>query len=83
MLLCADGSELLPSQRKVALIAEMIHTASLMHDDVIDSSDTRRGHATVQRAWGQRKVRHTVNSKKKNSHSSIYLLTNSLFMVTW
>lgn len=40
----------------MALIAEMIHTASLMHDDVIDSSDTRRGHATVQRAWGQRKV---------------------------
>jgi len=65
VLLCADGSELLPSQRKVALIAEMIHTASLMHDDVIDSSDTRRGHATVQRAWGQRKVSRTVNSKKR------------------
>jgi len=54
--LCAAGSELLPGQHKVALIAEMIHTASLMHDDVIDSSDTRRGHATVQHAWGQRKV---------------------------
>jgi len=54
-MLCS-GSGLLPGQHKVALIAEMIHTASLMHDDVIDSSDTRRGHATVQRAWGQRKV---------------------------
>jgi len=56
VVLCADDSNLLPSQRKVALIAEMIHTASLMHDDVIDASDMRRGHPTVQRAWGQRKV---------------------------
>jgi len=50
------SNELLPGQHKVALIAEMIHTASLMHDDVIDASDTRRGHPTVQQAWGQRKV---------------------------
>lgn len=55
---CCDAysSNLLPSQRKVAVIAEMIHTASLMHDDVIDSSDTRRGHPSVQRSWGQRRV---------------------------
>ena len=26
---------------KVGMIAEMIHTASLIHDDVIDKSDTR------------------------------------------
>jgi geranylgeranyl pyrophosphate synthase len=49
-------SELRPSQRKVAMIAEMIHTASLMHDDVIDVSDTRRGRPTVQKSYGQRRV---------------------------
>ena len=49
-------SSLLPAQRKVAMIAEMIHTASLMHDDVIDVSDTRRGRPTVQKSYGQRKV---------------------------
>ncbi|XP_061180494.1 all trans-polyprenyl-diphosphate synthase PDSS1-like [Saccostrea echinata] len=44
------------SQKQVAMITEMIHTASLVHDDVIDNSSTRRGKPTVDNRWGQRKA---------------------------
>lgn len=48
--------ELLKSQHSVGMIVEMIHTASLVHDDVIDGSETRRGKITVNKIWGERKV---------------------------
>lgn len=49
-------SSVLSSQVEIAMIAEMIHTASLIHDDVIDGSDTRRGKKTIDSKWGQKKV---------------------------
>ncbi|CAK6968562.1 decaprenyl-diphosphate synthase subunit 1 isoform X1 [Scomber scombrus] len=50
-----DG-DLLPGQRAIAMISEMIHTASLVHDDVIDGSDKRRGKQTINEVWGERKA---------------------------
>ncbi|XP_067234624.1 decaprenyl-diphosphate synthase subunit 1 isoform X1 [Chanodichthys erythropterus] len=47
---------LLPAQRSIAMISEMIHTASLVHDDVIDDSDTRRGKNTINKVWGEKKA---------------------------
>uniref|UniRef100_A0A9L0SAZ8 All trans-polyprenyl-diphosphate synthase PDSS1 n=2 Tax=Equus TaxID=9789 RepID=A0A9L0SAZ8_HORSE len=44
------------SQRSIALIAEMIHTASLVHDDVIDDARSRRGKHTVNKIWGEKKA---------------------------
>lgn len=36
----------------VAAIIEFIHTATLLHDDVVDSSDMRRGRNTANQVWG-------------------------------
>jgi len=35
-----------------AAVVEFIHTATLVHDDIIDSAETRRGRASVNRRWG-------------------------------
>nr|XP_046211890.1 all trans-polyprenyl-diphosphate synthase PDSS1-like isoform X1 [Oncorhynchus gorbuscha] len=48
--------DLLPGQRSIAMISEMIHTASLVHDDVIDGSDKRRGKTTISEVWGEQKA---------------------------
>jgi len=37
-------------------IIEAIHTASLLHDDVIDGADTRRGKAAAHTVWGNQVV---------------------------
>ncbi len=41
-------------QRHLGLAAavEFIHTATLLHDDVVDASDLRRGRATANAVWG-------------------------------
>jgi all-trans-nonaprenyl-diphosphate synthase len=48
-----DGS-LSPRHRRLAEITEMIHTASLVHDDVVDEAATRRGVATVHSRFNHR-----------------------------
>ena len=37
---------------RVAAMVEMIHDATLLHDDVIDDGQTRRGIPTINRLWG-------------------------------
>jgi all-trans-nonaprenyl-diphosphate synthase len=48
------GKEITPKHRRLAEITEMIHTASLVHDDVIDESELRRGVPTVNSSFGNR-----------------------------
>ncbi len=43
-----DGRHLMP----IAAVCEYIHTASLLHDDVIDNSSLRRGKPTPNNIWG-------------------------------
>ncbi len=37
---------------KLAVIVEFVHTATLLHDDVVDESVMRRGKATANTVWG-------------------------------
>lgn len=37
---------------KLAAAVEFIHTATLLHDDVVDDSDLRRGKAAAKNVWG-------------------------------
>ncbi|KAI0931422.1 hypothetical protein AcW1_001173 [Taiwanofungus camphoratus] len=45
---------LLPTQIRLAQIVEMIHVASLLHDDVIDKSPLRRGVPSAPAAFGNK-----------------------------
>ena len=43
-----------PRHVKLAAAVEFIHTATLLHDDVVDASDLRRGTATANAVWGNK-----------------------------
>ena len=51
-LICSYGGNKNQQNRvKLAAIIELLHTATLVHDDIIDNSDLRRGIKTVNVAW--------------------------------
>jgi len=37
---------------RLAAVIEMIHSATLVHDDVIDTAETRRGRPSTNAIWG-------------------------------
>jgi octaprenyl-diphosphate synthase len=56
LLLCArmagDGEPLDQAAIRLAAIVELLHAATLVHDDVIDMADTRRGRPSTNAQWG-------------------------------
>ncbi|CAN8316213.1 unnamed protein product [Cochlearia groenlandica] len=57
--LAAESADIFPSelrvrQRGIAEITEMIHVASLLHDDVLDDADTRRGVGSLNFVMGNK-----------------------------
>lgn len=78
---------ILPKQRRLAEIVEMIHTASLLHDDVIDHSDTRRGRASGNVAFTNKMAvlagdfllgRATVAISRLRNPEVVELMSNSI-----
>ena len=40
---------------RLGAVVEMVHTATLVHDDIIDGADTRRGRPSANTTWGSSK----------------------------
>jgi octaprenyl-diphosphate synthase len=40
---------------RLGAVVEMVHTATLVHDDIIDGADTRRGRPSTNHTWGNGK----------------------------
>ena len=53
LLLCARASNYQGKHHHLmAVVIELIHTATLLHDDIVDESSTRRGKDTANEVWG-------------------------------
>ena len=48
----ASGKPIGPDAHQLAAVVEFIHTSTLLHDDVVDESDLRRGRKTANAVWG-------------------------------
>jgi octaprenyl-diphosphate synthase len=44
-----------PGATRLGAVVEMVHTATLVHDDIIDAADTRRGRPSPNTTWGNPK----------------------------
>ncbi len=44
-----------PSAIRLGTVVEMVHTATLVHDDIIDGASTRRGRPSANTTWGNEK----------------------------
>jgi heptaprenyl diphosphate synthase len=66
------GNYKMETIKNVALALELIHMASLVHDDVIDGSETRRGRPTINYTWDDRIAMYTGD----------YILARSLEYMT-
>jgi octaprenyl-diphosphate synthase len=55
VFLCAKAcGGVVPAHHVLAAAVEMIHTATLVHDDVLDEADTRRHNSTFNAEWGNK-----------------------------
>jgi octaprenyl-diphosphate synthase len=53
LLMCARATNYKGDyHHSMAVVIELIHTATLLHDDVVDHSATRRGQETANELWG-------------------------------
>ncbi|WLR46748.1 heptaprenyl diphosphate synthase component II [Halobacillus litoralis] len=62
--------------KAVAVSLELIHTASLVHDDVIDEAELRRGEPTIKSRWDNRIAMYTGDYIFARSLENLSVLEN-------
>ncbi|SFK00479.1 heptaprenyl diphosphate synthase [Halobacillus dabanensis] len=62
--------------KAVAVSLELIHTASLVHDDVIDEAEVRRGEPTIKSRWDNRIAMYTGDYIFARSLENLSVLEN-------
>ena len=76
----ASGSESIePALLRLATAVELLHSASLVHDDIIDGEPLRRGQATLNRRFGD----HTAVLVGDLLYARCFALLNSLELSRW
>jgi len=45
-----------PRRVQIAAAVELLHTATLLHDDVVDAAELRRGHSAARALWGNQRA---------------------------
>ncbi|URN94127.1 MAG: polyprenyl synthetase family protein [Candidatus Pristimantibacillus lignocellulolyticus] len=70
------GTYNLNDLKTVAVTLELIHMASLVHDDVIDDAETRRGQLTVKSKWDNRIAMYTGDYIHGKALTQISLIEN-------
>lgn len=77
LLAAKFGNYSIASIKSVAVSVELIHMASLVHDDVIDDAETRRGRETVKAQWNNRVAMYTGDFLFANAIEYITDLQNT------
>ena len=67
---------------RVGAALELFQAAALFHDDVMDDSDTRRGHPAAHRAFAQRHVEHGLQGAPEHFGMSAAILLGDLALVS-
>ncbi|PYE19227.1 geranylgeranyl diphosphate synthase type I [Williamsia limnetica] len=74
----ASGGELVEGVPEIAAAIELFHFAALIHDDLMDSSDTRRGLPTVHRHFADEHIREQRLGDADNHGSAAAILVGDM-----
>ncbi|MDO7864981.1 polyprenyl synthetase family protein [Brochothrix thermosphacta] len=79
VLICARLGDIdKEAAMKLALSVELIHSASILHDDVVDDSDIRRGRTSVKAMWDNHVAMYAGDYLFAKSLTSVATLNNPL-----